>query len=72
MPCQETSPPRGELFAAVTVLFHTPMSAVVGAVPDAHDVPRFRALVLFALITSAACDPEAATAAISIVDTHVA
>jgi hypothetical protein len=47
------------------------MSAVVGAVPDAHDVPRFRALVLFALITSAACDPEAATAAISIVDTHV-
>jgi hypothetical protein len=53
------------------VLFHTATSAVVGAVPDVHDVPRFRALVLFALIASAANDCYA-TVATSSVAAHMA
>jgi hypothetical protein len=54
----------------VTVLFHTATSAVVGAVPDVHDAPRFSAVVLLALITSAANDRDA-TAATNAIAAHL-
>ena len=54
IPCQERSPPSAAVLAAVTVLFQTPTSAAVGALPPTQLVPRPRPFVLLALMRSAA------------------